>query len=334
MDGERGEHAVDRFTQLEDALLGGPRMFTRAEVARELDLDIEEADKVWRAFGLARDPRDQAIFTEDDLGAMGLMTVAFRRLPEGPALASARATAHQMARLADWQARRLDALGRGDATDATVAETALAISRLQDIVWRRHLALALDGLEIGRVADAGGGRDGQELAVGFCEIVDYTGLSRSLGIDELAVLLETFEGHVSRIVTARGGRVVKTLGDAVMFTVTESVRGVELGGALHGLSRRDRMPQVRVGMAHGRVLARLGDVFGEPVNIAARLTSSARPGTTLYDAALVRSVDGEPVRFRSIGLRNVRGYGRLVAHVVTGDRDPGQNNRVRGDRPP
>ena len=74
----------------------------------------------------------------------------------------------------------------------------------------------------------------------------------------------------------------------------------------------DQLPQLRVGMAFGQVLTRLGDVYGPTVNLASRLTSLARPGAVLVDKELAQALRGEP-RFRLHSRRpaSVRGYHHL-----------------------
>jgi adenylate cyclase len=72
------------------------------------------------------------------------------------------------------------------------------------------------------------------------------------------------------------------------------------------------LPEVRVGLAYGTVLSRLGDVYGEPVNLASRLTSIARPGSVLVDRDLAAALDGdERWRLRRVPPRPVRGYALL-----------------------
>ena len=140
-------------------------------------------------------------------------------------------------------------------------------------------------------------------------------------MEELNTLLETFEVKASEIVTEHGGQVIKTLGDAVMFAVDDAASAVEIALELHTISEIDDIPQLRVGLAYGRVLTRFGDVFGEPVNIAARLTGSARPGTSLCDATLADVVEDDRFYFKSIGTLSVRGYRHLKARVIEYNRD-------------
>jgi adenylate cyclase len=73
----------------------------------------------------------------------------------------------------------------------------------------------------------------------------------------------------------------------------------------------EQFPDVRVGLAHGPVLARLGDVFGSTVNIAARLTSVARPARVLVDADLAELLDHEEFRLRRTRRVSVKGYEHL-----------------------
>jgi adenylate cyclase len=119
-------------------------------------------------------------------------------------------------------------------------------------------------------------------------------------------------------VTAYGGRVIKMLGDEVLF-VTDDVHGAA-EVALDTVSAHaadQQLPEVRAGIALGPVLARLGDVFGEPVNLASRLTAEARPGSVLVDRLAAEALAGDasytllPLKHRS-----VRGYRALRPHAL------------------
>ncbi|MEH3157287.1 MAG: adenylate/guanylate cyclase domain-containing protein [Gordonia paraffinivorans] len=308
----------DSFSDIEDALLGGPPVFSRDQAVAELGVDAESAHDLWRAFGFAHDDRAEAIFTEDDLAAMGTVIAAYAAAPEGTTVAAARSIGQTMSRLADWQAYRLHEMANDPDTDISMAQMATAMGRVQTLIWRRHLAAALRNLTGDRGAN---GDERHDLTIGFCDIVGYTSLSRKIGMEELNTLLETFEVKASEIVTDHGGQVIKTLGDAVMFAVSDAVSAVEIALELHRISEIDDIPPLRVGLAYGRVLTRFGDVFGEPVNIAARLTGSARPGTSLCDAALSDVVEDDRFYFKSIGTLSVRGYRHLKARVIEWNRD-------------
>ncbi|AZG46389.1 adenylate/guanylate cyclase domain-containing protein [Gordonia insulae] len=294
--------------------------YTRDELIAELGLSPEYAEKVWNAFGFARRSTPDKIFTDDDLTALRLFADSESTMPQDAQVATARAIGQTMARLADWQADQLRELDRNPDVPWTIGQMSAALGQIQQLIWRRHLALALEhGVE----------HDSDErldLVVGFADIVGYTSLSRRIALDELEALLESFEEDTFDIVTANGGHVVKTLGDAVMFTCHDPAAAAAIAVALHALSESERIPPLRVGLARGRVLSRLGDVFGEPVNIAARLAGSARPGTTLVDEAMSDGVTDERYYLKSVPTLSVRGYKRLKARALELNRhfDDGQ----------
>ncbi|PYE18102.1 adenylate cyclase [Williamsia limnetica] len=294
---------------IESQLLGGERLFTLEDMTAALNISEDHARRVWSAFGFTMDGDDK-LFTADDVQALQLVRGLDEGQPPEFEIAMARALGQTMSRLADWEANNMaDRIRSGDSPDL---ETMLnAVQRVQTLVWRRHLASALQNA----LATTDGVN--RTLAVGFVDIVGYTSLSRKIGMDELDGLLETFETNAYLVITSRGGRVVKTLGDAVMFEVEDPTAAADMALTLQQLSDEHGLPPLRVGIAYGTVLTRLGDVFGEPVNIAARLTSSARPGTVLADTELGTAIDGDDRFFlKSIGSLHVRGYKRLRASVL------------------
>jgi adenylate cyclase len=182
------------------------------------------------------------------------------------------------------------------------------LENLIGYVWRRHLA-----------ATAGRGLAGSDemvarrMAVGFADLVGFTSLTRHVDEAELAVLVERFESVAFDSVAELGGRVIKTVGDEVMFAADDARTGAEI--ALHlleGVEAIDELPDLRVGVAFGNLLARLGDLYGEPVNLASRLASVARPGSVLIDRELAAELDGDDrYRVRRVPPRPVRGYALL-----------------------
>src|SRR3954451_8243828 len=100
-----------------------------------------------------------------------------------------------------------------------------------------------------------------------------------------------------------------------MFTAEEPAVGAEIAVTLaERIGGDEALPDLRVGVACGTVLSRLGDVYGEPVNIASRLTSAARPGSVLADRDLASVREGDDrARLRRLPPRPVRGYALLQA---------------------
>ncbi|WP_343287315.1 adenylate/guanylate cyclase domain-containing protein [Gordonia sp. SID5947] len=294
---------------------GDAARYTRDELIAELGLTPEYAEKVWNAFGFARRSTPDKIFTDADVAALRLFADSESTMPEEAQVATARAIGQTMSRLAEWQADQLRELDRNPEVPWSLDQMSGALGQIQQLIWRRHLAIALEhGVE--RETD-----ERLDLVVGFADIVGYTSLSRRIALDELEKLLESFEEDTFEIVAANGGHVVKTLGDAVMFTFNDPGAAAATTVALHGLSETERIPQLRAGLARGRVLSRLGDVFGEPVNIAARLAGSARPGTTLVDEMMGESLsDDDRFYLKSVPTLSVRGYKRLKARALETNR--------------
>ncbi len=70
-----------------------------------------------------------------------------------------------------------------------------------------------------------------------------------------------------------------------------------------------RLPDVRVGLATGAVVMRLGDVFGPPVNLAARLTGVARRNRVITDTETAERLPADEFESRALPPRPLRGFG-------------------------
>ncbi|WP_432477785.1 adenylate/guanylate cyclase domain-containing protein [Nocardioides sp. GXQ0305] len=286
-----------RLDDIERTLLGARCTLTRLEVAERAGVPIELAEELWAQLGFPRTADDDVAFTERDVAALEMTAelVSEGILESDSQAALVRTWGRSFARLAEWQAELLAGLAlQDDHPERRVGELVGSVTprvgKLQDYVWRRHLVSAAQRLLPAVEAD----EEGQQLAVAFTDIVGYTSRSKHLSQAELVDLVETFEDETTRAVTAIDGRVIKTIGDEVLY-VAESPRAlVEVALALtaRGEDDDDPFPQVRAGIAYGEVTTRLGDVFGPTVNIASRLTSLARPGTVLVDRGTFDALTG------------------------------------------
>lgn len=285
--------------------------YTREELIAALGVSPEYAEKMWNAFGFAHRNTGDKIFSQTDVDALKLFASAEETMPMTAQLASARAIGQTMARLADWQADQIRELDRNPDVPWTADQMAASFGQVQNLIWRRHLDLVMRR-DIAHDADVHLDR-----IVGFADIVGYTSLSRRIAMDELEQLIENFEESTHDVVSDAGGFVVKTLGDAVMFLFDDPGNAAQAALGIHHLVAEEIIPEVRVGLARGQILTRLGDVFGEPVNIAARLCGSARPGTTLVDDELAEDLaDDERFYLKSIPTLSVRGYRKLKAKTL------------------
>jgi adenylate cyclase len=163
-------------------------------------------------------------------------------------------------------------------------------------VWRRTVLAADPDVAIG---------------VGFADLAGYTQLSARLDPMELSDLVGRWEAITYDAITANGARVVKTIGDEVMFVgLTRETVAAAL--ALRDAAVTAALPPLRIGLAAGSVVARDGDYFGPVVNLASRLTELASPGELLVPAALRDELPEDAasgVRFVERGVPQVRGIG-------------------------
>jgi adenylate cyclase len=312
---------------LECLLLDGPRKYTRLQIAEKAGMPPERTQRLWRALGFPDATDDDPAFTDADVTALDVLSTLIDSGFVGPEneASIARAMGQSLSRLADWQTDLLaEALARaaGDDPMSVTAENVVEAAKellprlreVQDYVWRRHLAANAD-----RMLATGHG-DRRELAVGFADLVGYTSRSRGMGGRELGRMVEDFESIATEVIARHHGRVVKTVGDGVLFTTASAVDAAEVGLELPQVWDSDERPPLRVGAAYGEVLTRLGDVFSPVVNMAARLTSIARPGTLLVDRELAHRLSDDP-RFKTRKLRrvSVRGYEHLQPWLVRRD---------------
>ena len=113
-------------------------------------------------------------------------------------------------------------------------------------------------------------------------------MSSELDTNRLGELVEIFESRCGDVVASQEGRMIKTLGDSVLFVHDDAQRALDIAyGLIDVIGQDSRLPDVHIGLATGPVVTRLGDVFGPPVNLAARLTALARRNRVIADQATV-----------------------------------------------
>lgn len=315
---------VDPRVALASALLGTPTLTTH-DVAREAGVDVVQARHLWRGLGFPPVDDDERSFTQADVVILRAVRALVEQQSVDPddLLQLTRVIGQSLARVADAQvtaaADRLEharGLGERDATLPDVSErlTALApsLERFLGYVWRRHLVAAL------RRQSARPSAADRVLTVGFADLVGFTALSQALDARELAAMVDRFEAIVYEHVPERGGRVVKMIGDEVMFAVDDGRFAADIAVALVEAHARDtHLPDVRVGLASGPALSWEGDLFGPTVNLASRLVNLARPKTVVVSGELGDALRDDP-RFELRRMRAVRlkGIGRTHPWVL------------------
>jgi adenylate cyclase len=304
----------------------GGRRYTTAQLAEASGLAVEDVRAFWWVLGLP-DAGDHPAWTDDDLEA--LRALADTGLGREAVVRVVRTVGQSVARMAEWQvaavASTASAAGTGPAGAAEALERARpALQRVVAHAWRRHLEVGIARLRTDAAVEAGHdsppeGVEGplveeqtHDLTVGFADLVNFSGLSSTLDVNRIGDLVEVFEARCADVVGVHGGRLIKTIGDAVLFVADDAGAAARIAFALVEVIGGDaRLPDVRLGLASGPVVTRLGDVFGSPVNLASRLTALARRNRVLVDEETLRRLPHEAYAARRLSARPVRGFGLL-----------------------
>ncbi|NYH51892.1 MULTISPECIES: adenylate/guanylate cyclase domain-containing protein [Nocardiopsis] len=318
---------------IESALLGGEAIYTREEAIELAGADAELAGRIWRALGFPSQGEETVIFAESDVESLRIANSLLQEgvLDEEGVVRFARAMGQTMARLADWQTSILSTLIFREGEDSVsplmgrVKELLPDVERLLLHIWRRQLSASAART----LAVMSNGQDSvpnyYPLIVGFADLVSFTTLSRELDEVELAGVVEGFEATAADIVASGGGRVVKTLGDEVLYVADSPAEAADIALRLaSGVKTHVEVPDVRVGLASGPVLTLHGDVFGTTVNRSSRLTSFARPGTVLIDDTLAESLaDEEGLQVVRVRARHAHGLGLIQPYALRRNFEPG-----------
>jgi adenylate cyclase len=288
------------------AIRGGSGL-TVSEAAQRAGISEEKLLQVTRAEGFADPgPADRAISEQQADLAAG-MAAAEALFGENAVLQLVRVMGSAMARVADAMVsaflvnvepavRDGDPVGLGVArANAEAAALVPTASAALDVLLRQHIIAARRTI-LGDAAEAG--YETQRMCVGFVDLVGSTALARRLSIRELGAVLTEFEHIAADAVTEIGGRVVKLIGDEVLYTAGDAHAACTI--ALNLAAAFDDhpvVPRVRGGVAAGEVLLRDGDVFGPVVNLAARAVKLAAPGEVVVPAevAAAAGIAAEPL---------------------------------------
>ena len=316
---------------LDRMLVPGLPHLDSAEVSMRSGVPEDTATKLWRALGFPDIPEGERVFTDESVEVLRLLnersgTSMFTTSDDVDELISqVRAIGAGLSRVAETlsdqvvegvlaaRSTGLDdeevALGAIDSLDWEV------LARLNDFALRVQVRAAV--LRKLLTPQLGPGAL-PELTVGFVDLVGYTALSQELDGDELNALVARFEDVTYDTVARLGGRLVKTIGDEVMFVAEDPEIALHIALELTDRTRQDEvLPRARAGMARGPALAREGDYYGAVVNLAHRLVEIARPESVIVSAELAHALMGRDVfAFQRLRSRRIRGIGRVEIYVA------------------
>ena len=213
----------------------------------------ETASMLWRALGFPDAPDGTASFTDESVEVLRLLTerAGTSMFSNGDDIdslvAQVRAIGAALARVAETLSDQIvegvspTGAGLDDEAVALLSADALdwkALARLNDFALRVQVRAAV--LRKLLTPQLGSGAL-PELAVGFVDLVGYTALSQELDGSELNALVARFESVTYDTVARLGGRLVKTIGDEVMFVAEDPAVGLQIALELTDRTHQDEV---------------------------------------------------------------------------------------------
>jgi class 3 adenylate cyclase len=295
----------------------GPRELTLDDIAARVGISTEAIRRLWRALGLVEPDNDRAQFSEADVRMLQLLSVAADAFGEQGTQQLARSIGSSMARIAEtaftltlsqvdggFLARAESEVAAARASAETATMTPFA-SMIFDVCFRHHLAA------VARRWDASPPDDPAtiEMAIGFADLVGFTSLSHTLTVDELAAAVTEFESIALEATADQGARLVKLIGDEIMFVAPTTDAGCAVAlGLLERVDAHPLLPTMRAGVAIGELLPFEGDYFGGVVNLASRLADAARGGEVLVTTDVADQLDPTSFATGARHLLSLRGF--------------------------
>jgi adenylate cyclase len=322
-------HDALRLLAVDYLLLGAPQ-YSSAEIAKLAGVDQDTARRYWRALGFADVPDDEVVFTDLDLAALNgalMLTEAGFAKPEVN-LQIARVMGQAMSKIADAQVSSIGtriqeaAKERGGSEDeiseAIITDTNHLVpinESFLSYMYRRHLAAAAKRTVIRTESPD---EQGLMLAVGFADLIGFTAITRRLEDEELESLVERFETVSYDTIGGLGGRLVKMIGDEVMFVAEEPVVAADIALTLSERCAADEtLPGIRVGLAYGSALRRAGDYYGPTVNLANRIAGLTSLEPVLVDYGVRDALRDDPAFSLKRGRhRHLKGLGRTNVYSL------------------
>jgi adenylate cyclase len=308
----------------------GSERYTAQEIAASAGIEHDFLVRLLRALGAPIPADDERVYGEADLEAAKRAKLFLDSgLPEDGVLETSRIIGISMANLAD---ANVDLVGEAF-TEPGVDERELALRYAAAArtmapllgetllhAYRIHLRERIRQAVITEAEVAEGRISGSdEVTIAFADIVGFTRLGESLEIEQIGDLT----GRLFELASDAARppvRLVKMIGDAAMFASLQSSPLLEAVLGLVESAGTEKIPPLRAGVARGQALGRGGDWYGRPVNLAARITSFARPDSVVVAQEVMDAVEaegGEGFSFSFAGRHRFKGIsGEPAVHRV------------------
>lgn len=292
---------------------------TRDEAAAVAGIAPEQIDRIFRAAGLPTVAPDTPYYSDRDVETLRAFGLGAALFGEAAVLRFTRVIGTSLSRIADAALAMALAMRRGPMELAGAHEVELARSNeassaaldtvplVLEAFFSHHLEVAVRRFEVSR---AGRTLRTVNLAVAFLDLVGFTERSRALDAEQLASAVADFETLVGEAIAVRGARLVKMIGDEVMYVATDPATAVEIALDLRdAIAAHPVLTDVRGAVVFGEVVSQDGDYYGSEVNLAARMVAAAEPRQILATAAVADAIEAEDsFAVRPDGERELRGF--------------------------
>ncbi|MDD7687158.1 MAG: adenylate/guanylate cyclase domain-containing protein [Actinomycetaceae bacterium] len=322
-----------------ERLIGGREKYTVADVVAKTGLTEGNVRRFWQAMGFPFiSDESRPIFTDYDVDMLRAQAAMMDHgLTDPDTLNSLiRAQSHLADRMVLWQYEALveEFEGRFDLDEVSARHAVLEhIDEYEEFLiyqmkyaWRRHMAALmrrseteLENLEKQKSPTASETLELQR-ALGFVDLVSFTHTSGQLSPHALVDFVQTFEFTCRDVISMYGARVVKMVGDAVLYVADDLDTGVQVvDRVVKALEETPNMPDVRASLVWGGVVSRFGDIFGPSVNLASRLCSVAPVNGILVDhgtAEALYQLDPAGFSIQPYDIPELEGIGTINAAQV------------------
>jgi adenylate cyclase len=298
-----------------DLILSAGISLSAADLAERTSIGVDDAVALWRTLGVAVPDGETVMFTERDADLTSF--VVKLAATEFGGIELLRVLGSSLARVAEAAVSFFVQTAEPESipteADALVAAQLVAMAtagalQLGDsmgAVFAHHLHDAIERQRIAQVDVTD--RSLHRLAVGFVDLVGFTPLALHTTPSALLELITLFEIKAFEVVSAYNGRIVKHIGDEVMFVALDAASACAIARDITVAYAEGIEP--RGGVAFGEVITRHGDYYGAVVNLASRLAELAVPKEVLVDEATSASA-GRGFSFRPAGHRLLKGFDR------------------------
>ncbi|HEV8064403.1 MAG TPA: adenylate cyclase regulatory domain-containing protein [Acidimicrobiales bacterium] len=290
---------------------------TIAELAGRIGTPIEKVMRIRLAGGFPAEPSSTVPeWVADDVAGFNLAAGTFG---EPALLAFTRVMGSAASRIAEaglalFLSEVESGLGEPGVTELDRAMAVEQATGLLDVIsvivrhlLREHLMMAVRRQR----ATEQSGPIAAGALIGFVDLVASTEWAAGRTLRAQAEAIGLFESAAWEIATRRRGRIVKLIGDEVMYTSSDPVDACLIALELcSAVEAEPSLPAARGAVGLGDVYYRDGDFYGQPVHLVARAVKAASPGSVVVTAELAaacQQIDAVDVVFASLGDHWMRG---------------------------